>query len=247
MPVRAIVREPGETPREVPVPPGGPVEILPGIRATAAEVPGLVLEEVPRGVRVGGLPVPAGERWLLAPGEVARIGPVRLEVAWEDPGTETAARSVLLAAIRGEAPPAGPSLVTRGGPLAGRSLRIRDGVLGRGPGAAVAVPDPTVSRSHLRLALEADGAVHVEDLGSRNGTWAGGRPVRRSRPFRPGEPFRAGRTVLALALDGGGRLPPWPPGPAGRPPKRRSRRAGLLLLAAALAAAVAAALLAGAS
>lgn len=247
MPARAIVREPGGVQREVPVPPGEPLEILPGIRATAAEVPGLVLVDVPHGVRVGGRPVPVGERWLLAPGEVARIGPVRLEVAWEDPGTEAGARAVLLAAIRGEEPPGGPSLVARGGPLAGRSLRVRDGVLGRGPDAAVPVADPTVSRSHLRLSLRADGVLHVEDLGSRNGTWVGGRPIRRARPLRPGEPFRAGRTVLALALQDGGPLPPWPPGPTGPPRRGRPVRVRLLLLAAAIAAAVAAALAAAPS
>jgi hypothetical protein len=245
VPASALLHEPGKAPRAVPVPPGPPVEILPSVRVSVAEAEGIVLEESPLRIRVGGRAIPGGVRWLLARGESAWVGEVRVESAWEDPGTATEARSLLLAALRGELRPAGPVLEVRAGPLAGRRLPAREGVLGRGPEAAVRLEDPALSRAHARLSLPRDGGLGVEDLGSRNGTWVGERRLRGRRALRPGEPFRAGRTVLALGLAPEGTGAPLPPLPPDRPRRRRLRggRVVALVLGAAVAAAVAAAAL----
>ena len=57
-------------------------------------------------------------------------------------------------------------------------IRLRDGtaVLGSAPGVDILVAEPTVSRTHLELALVPEG-VSVRDLGSRNGTFYQGQRV----------------------------------------------------------------------
>lgn len=50
-------------------------------------------------------------------------------------------------------------------------------VLGRGETAGVRIDDETVSREHCRVSVEADGSVHLTDLGSTNGTIVNGRRV----------------------------------------------------------------------
>jgi hypothetical protein len=53
-------------------------------------------------------------------------------------------------------------------------------LVGRDPGCAIVLADPTVSRRHAELEV-GDDACHVRDLGSRNGTYAHGRPVTSTR------------------------------------------------------------------
>ncbi len=54
----------------------------------------------------------------------------------------------------------------------GRELTLHDGVniLGRDPSADVQIDDPTVSRHHASILIR-DGAVILEDLSSKNGTF----------------------------------------------------------------------------
>jgi len=236
VPARARVLVPGEAPREVAVGSGDPVALLPSLWASAGEAPGIVLEGEAGPVRVRGRRLPAGERWLLRPGEEARVGRVRIVAAWDDPGTSTAVREVLRAALRGEAPYRDPVALVLRGPLAGRRLRLRDGVLGRAPDADVRLDDPSVSRRHARLRLAGDRLL-VEDLGSRNGSWRGRRRVRAPVEFAAGDELRAGRTVLALGLAPDRHGPPFPPpaGPRRRPGRFLALAALLLALLAALA------------
>jgi DNA-binding winged helix-turn-helix (wHTH) protein len=59
--------------------------------------------------------------------------------------------------------------------LRGRRVALGEGenVVGRDPASAVCLDDPSVSRRHARLVVDADG-VRLEDLGSKNGTTVGG-------------------------------------------------------------------------
>jgi pSer/pThr/pTyr-binding forkhead associated (FHA) protein len=110
--------------------------------------------------------------------------------------------------------------------------------MGRGASASTRLDDPTVSREHARVQLEA-GRVLVEDLGSRNGSWLGGSRLGGPREMAPGQELRAGRTVLALGIvppPGGDDAPAPLPRPVRPFPGRPSRVA---LLAAATAAAAA--------
>ncbi|MBS1108916.1 MAG: hypothetical protein H6Q88_908, partial [Anaeromyxobacteraceae bacterium] len=60
MPSRATVQLSGEPPREVALPPGATVEVLPSVRVSSADVPGLVAASRPRWVV---FPVGAGNRY----------------------------------------------------------------------------------------------------------------------------------------------------------------------------------------
>ncbi|MFT3768570.1 MAG: sigma-54-dependent Fis family transcriptional regulator [Minicystis sp.] len=73
----------------------------------------------------------------------------------------------------------------RDGALLGQRVVLELGsalALGRqeawfGPGA---LDDPRISRSHARISVDAQGAITIEDLGSRNGTRVNGAPVDRA-------------------------------------------------------------------
>ncbi|MDR5683024.1 MAG: DUF3662 and FHA domain-containing protein [Armatimonadota bacterium] len=74
-------------------------------------------------------------------------------------------------------------------PVAARPILI-----GRRQGCDVVVPDPNVSREHLRVERTPEGAL-VVDLDSTNGTFVNGQRVHR-RLLRPGDRIRIGTTVL---------------------------------------------------
>lgn len=91
----------------------------------------------------------------------------------------------------------------------GRELVLNSGLnsVGR-EGTDVLLPDPTVSRRHAQVTVES-GQLIVEDLGSTNGTFVGGRPVRpgeRAAAF-DGDAVRFGSIHLVLALPGGAARP----------------------------------------
>ena len=88
---------------------------------------------------------------------------------------------------------------------AGRIVQLEEGetVLGRGLDARVALTDPALSRRHLRIHVRAgDGFVTLEDLASRNGTWLGGQPLRRSMAGHNAV-IRLGDELAVLEADGG--------------------------------------------
>jgi len=70
-------------------------------------------------------------------------------------------------------------------------------VIGRDPSSDVVVYDPSLSRNHARLFLEA-GRAMLEDLGSRNGTRVNGEPLAGPRAVAPGDDLVLGRVSLAL-------------------------------------------------
>jgi DNA-binding NtrC family response regulator len=88
------------------------------------------------------------------------------------------------------------------GPDRGRSLRVESPTLlvGSGPTTDLRLVDDTVSREHLRLTLHPDG-VHVRDLGSTNGTWAGATRLHEIR-IAQSTSIAVGDTTLLLAVEG---------------------------------------------
>ena len=72
-------------------------------------------------------------------------------------------------------------------------------VVGRAPDCAIWLHDANVSREHARIVREPDGMFFLEDLGSRNGVFIGGRKVTRA-PLRPGDQIHVG-TTIALRFD----------------------------------------------
>jgi diguanylate cyclase (GGDEF)-like protein len=82
------------------------------------------------------------------------------------------------------------------------ALESEETVIGRGREAHVRIEDSGVSRRHSRILRLSDGTFVLEDLGSTNGTFAGGKRIRRI-PLRSGDRIQVGPNVsLGFALLG---------------------------------------------
>jgi pSer/pThr/pTyr-binding forkhead associated (FHA) protein len=68
--------------------------------------------------------------------------------------------------------------------------------IGRADENELVLRDGRVSRSHARI-VEADGGFAIEDLGSSNGTYLDGKPIRRAR-LLAGMKIVVGETVLEV-------------------------------------------------
>ena len=87
------------------------------------------------------------------------------------------------------------------GPDRGRTARLDAPamVVGSGEEADLLLADPTVSRTHVHLALSPEG-LKVRDPGSRNGTWVG--PLRiREALVQSDVGLRLGATTIAIRID----------------------------------------------
>jgi pSer/pThr/pTyr-binding forkhead associated (FHA) protein len=72
-------------------------------------------------------------------------------------------------------------------------------ILGRGTDCDLRLVDPGVSRHHAEIRVE-DGEVVLVDLGSTNGTFVNGQPVRRVA-LSDGTRVTLGRTTLVFRRD----------------------------------------------
>ena len=81
-------------------------------------------------------------------------------------------------------------------------------VIGRGEECDLVLADPKVSRRHAYLKPRPDGRATLHDLGSSNGTWVDGRPVK-SALLAGGEQLRLGNTELRSERTNG-EAPPVP-------------------------------------
>ena len=69
--------------------------------------------------------------------------------------------------------------------------------MGRAAGCTVTVDDTYASQLHARL-FHREGALHVEDLGSTNGTYVNGRKVDGAIPVKRGDHIKVGATVFEV-------------------------------------------------
>lgn len=85
----------------------------------------------------------------------------------------------------------------------GNDVRLAQGeyLIGRSPQCAIRLEDPTVSRHHALLRVQADVA-EVEDLGSRNGLSVNGRTVAGRQRLKSGDHIKIAQHELVL-LEGG--------------------------------------------
>ena len=88
--------------------------------------------------------------------------------------------------------------------LEDREIALREGenVLGRVDEGIIWFESPTVSRRHARI-LVAGAAATLEDLGSKNGTFLGGRRLDSPSPVSDGDEIRLGRVRMTFRV-----LPP---------------------------------------
>ncbi|HVO34330.1 MAG TPA: FHA domain-containing protein [Gemmatimonadales bacterium] len=96
-------------------------------------------------------------------------------------------------------------------PVDGPSAR-----LGRDPALEITFDpdDDIVSAVHARVWREADGVWRLEDLGSTNGTWLGGRRIAKAEPLRTGDRFTLGQRGPALRVTIPGQVARTRPQPA---------------------------------
>ncbi|KAA3607135.1 MAG: FHA domain-containing protein [Planctomycetota bacterium] len=89
-----------------------------------------------------------------------------------------------------------------GGPEAGRVAELGPGrhVCGRHPSADLRIQADTVSGRHLELQITDQGSVRFKDLGSTNGTWAGGMKVTEGEWFS-GSELRLGNLKVKLLAE----------------------------------------------
>jgi diguanylate cyclase (GGDEF)-like protein len=93
-------------------------------------------------------------------------------------------------------------LVLLDGPERGRAIRLeKSSTIGRGVEADVVVRDPALSRVHARIVREGQ-EYHIEDLGSRNGTFVGSDRVFGRRALSAGTRLTLGRTLASFTLSG---------------------------------------------
>lgn len=87
------------------------------------------------------------------------------------------------------------------GALSGRSFEVTTtGLrLGREPGNEVCIDDPGVSRQHARVILH-NGAVWVQDAGSRNGVFVNGERVADHKTMKPGDRVSVGMHTFEMRL-----------------------------------------------
>jgi len=93
-----------------------------------------------------------------------------------------------------------PSLVIKDGPQAGRRVPVDSQLLVGRLEADLTIDDPLISRRHAML-RPSDGALEVEDLGSRNGTWLNGQRISVPTLATTGDVITVGTTSLVVQAD----------------------------------------------
>ena len=97
------------------------------------------------------------------------------------------------------APPGSLALLVASGPAAGASVALPSGQTVVGRDAPLPLDDEEISRHHIMVAVDRDGAVTVADPGSTNGTVVSGLRLDGERPLPLGELIWAGSTALTIA------------------------------------------------
>ena len=115
---------------------------------------------------------------------------------WEDEGTVQLDLRTVAAAVGAAKANAQPYLIVYAGDAVGRTMRVGEELtIGRSPSADLQLHGDGVSRMHARL-RKVDGRVHVEDLGSRNGTLVNGLRVTEPRALSDGDQIQVGVNLL---------------------------------------------------
>jgi DNA-binding winged helix-turn-helix (wHTH) protein len=98
-----------------------------------------------------------------------------------------------------------PSAVSRWIVAGGRRIALSEGenVIGRDPAAAVLLDVAGVSRRHARILVSERGAV-LEDLGSKNGTTIGEKPLTGSVVLRDGDQIHLGPALVIFHASASG-------------------------------------------
>ena len=101
-----------------------------------------------------------------------------------------------------------PILVVQEGQLAGRRWPVDKPSLtiGRGEECDIVMPDRQVSRTHVRV-LRGDDGFYAEDLGSKNGTYVNGMPVKGRVKLQDGDEIQIALSIRLLFVGTDATLP----------------------------------------
>ncbi len=178
---------------------------VPGVDQEHAKISEVALIALGPDCAIGDVPLDAGSRRLLMPGDEIQIGSVVVALEGDDP-------SMLPPSPDGDTTQRvlhprldGPRVRVVEGPNFGDELLMkeenREYTIGRGPKCDLVIEDREVSREHVKLVRRGFN-VFLKDLSSTRGSWLGrsavytGSTVEWSRPRM----LRVGATVLALEL-----------------------------------------------
>ena len=74
-----------------------------------------------------------------------------------------------------------------------------ESTVGRVRGNSVVIPDGSISSRHARVLRSAEGFT-IEDLGSRNGTFVNGDPIKEARSLKDNDMVRCGKVILTFNI-----------------------------------------------
>jgi pSer/pThr/pTyr-binding forkhead associated (FHA) protein len=148
---------------------------------------------------------------VLRPTDLVRIGRVWLEIRIEQAlptanpqaTTREIALGLVAGALEAQGEPMFARVVVESGPDAGREVVLSDFerryLVGRAPDADLSITDKDASRRHLELVRRGQ-HVCVRELGSKNGTELGGKPLapNKETPWSPDQELAIGETRLRL-------------------------------------------------
>jgi len=95
-----------------------------------------------------------------------------------------------------------PILIIHEGEKNGQRFAIQGDVivLGRGNECDLLLPEPQVSRQHVKIRHE-DGIYVLEDLDSKNGTWINGQQIKGERTLHDGDEINLGLAVKLVFVE----------------------------------------------
>ena len=180
---------------------------VPGVDEEHARISEVALIALGADCAIGDVPLDAGSRRLVMPGDEIQIGSIVLAVEGTDPSLLPPSPDVDVtypmpgSPLRMEAP---RIRVVEGTPF-GDELFLkeenREYLIGRGPKCDLVIEDREVSREHVKV-LRKGYTVYIQDLSSTRGSWLGraavytGSTIEWTRPRM----LRVGATVLSLEL-----------------------------------------------
>ena len=130
-----------------------------------------------------------------------RSSPGRDGGSWAAPDYEDATGMHVASEGLGADGALGPPLLRVGsgaGLRAGSAYDLSEGaLLGRGEGADIRLEDAFASTRHARLVPQGD-VIVLEDLGSTNGTYLNGEPLRGPQPLHVGDRIRIGDSEFSF-------------------------------------------------
>lgn len=88
-------------------------------------------------------------------------------------------------------------LIMRRGPFPNKQYPLTEDhtLIGRATACTIYIPDPEISRQHVRVVAQGANLYAVEDLGSTNGTFVNGRRITSLTPLNPGDTVDLGEAL----------------------------------------------------